>query len=327
MVPLAALYLTWWLIERPVLGGAFGRPTPEVVFRWVRSGQIGTFLALGHFQVVAALLAIVLVVGLVLAWARLSLRDFRRYAAFPAAMLVGAIVFSTLTSLGRWISGPDFARSSRYVHLGTALTLPALAVAADAIVRRWRVLTPVLAILFLIAIPWNIDQFEQPVFGPAYMARRKEVLTNVVRVPEARQVPRTVKPIPDIFLGDGVTIGFLLDAQASGKLHAPTGRMSPQLRNEMRVRLGVSQGPGGFPVSCEEHGKPLDITPDKGTLFSITTPLMIATRDGAHATSAFVPFNPGDGNTLTIDLADLDLRIAPVPGAKAFTICAGSPAP
>ena len=76
-----------------------------------------------------------------------------------------------------------------------------------------------------------------------------------------------------------------------------------------------------------KEGKNADYIPILKTIPSELFGVVIATRDGTHATSAFVPFNPGDGNTLTIDLADLDLRIAPVPGAKAFTICAGSPAP
>ena len=50
----------------------------------------------------------------------------------------GCLVFFVLSAMGRWYFGTDAARSSRYVHIGAALTLPALAVAADTIARRWR---------------------------------------------------------------------------------------------------------------------------------------------------------------------------------------------
>ena len=98
----------------------------------------GVFVALGHFPLLAVVLGTVLVVGLVLAWSGLDLAMLRRWAAIPAAMLIGVVVLSVLSAMGRWYFGPAVARSSRYVHIGAALTLPALAVAIDAIARRWR---------------------------------------------------------------------------------------------------------------------------------------------------------------------------------------------
>ena len=137
--PLATAYVLWWSVEHPQLASpGFGRPTPGVVFRWVRSSQIGIFLALGHFQVVAALLAVAFVAGLVLAWSRLSWSEVRRRASIPIALLLGGLVFATFTSIDRWFQGAHAARSSRYMHIGVALALPALAVAIDALVRRWR---------------------------------------------------------------------------------------------------------------------------------------------------------------------------------------------
>ena len=55
--------------------------------------------------------------------------------------------------------------------------------AAQAIARRWRVLTPVLAALFLVAIPFNLAAFEPVVFGKGYMDQRRHVLTTAVRMP------------------------------------------------------------------------------------------------------------------------------------------------
>jgi hypothetical protein len=319
--PLAALYIAWWLVERPVIVGPFGRPPIAELFRWVRSAVIGVFVALGHFGVVAVALAIVLVVGLGLAWSHMSVAEARTRAAIPASMLLGVVVFSVMSAMGRWSLGPEFARSSRYVHIGTALLLPALAVAIDAIARRWRVLAVPLVALLLIAVPWNAGDFQQGVFDRAYMEGRRRVIENVVRMPEASQVPSDVRPIPDVFAGPDLDIGFLLDADAAGKIDTSSGAMSDEVVNEMRVRLGVAQRAGPAPEECRQIAGTLDLSPAKGTVFGIGSPLTITTHRGARATSDPVPFMPVNGRALTIELDDLDLRLGPRPGAESFTFC------
>jgi len=323
-VPLAAMFLVWSSVEHPQLTSAFGRPPLAVVYRWVRSGEIGLFLALGHFQLVAALLAFVLVVGLVLAWSRISIDQLRRRASIPAAMFIGTIVFSIFTAEGRWISGAQFARSSRYVHIGAALSLPAIAVAIDAIARRWRAIGIGAVALLLVAIPWNADHFgENSVFGARYMASRRHVLTNIVRLPEAREVPRSERPYADVFMSPGLTIGFLLDAEKSGRLDAATGPLSPKLRDEMLVRLAVDQRSGPLPTQCHQVVRSMRVSPAKGAVYGITVPMTVAIDHGLGQPSARVSFKPTDGTKLTIDLAGLSLRFAPNPGATSFTICSG----
>ena len=55
--PLAAAYLIWWLAVRPgYTDTGQGNPSISGMVRWLRSGMTGTFLALGHFRVVAATL-------------------------------------------------------------------------------------------------------------------------------------------------------------------------------------------------------------------------------------------------------------------------------
>lgn len=320
--PLAAMYLVWSRAEHPPLTSVWGRPTVAVVYRWVRSGEIGIFLSLGHFQLVAGLLAVAFVVGLVLAWFRLDRDALRHRAAIPAAMLVGTVVFSASTAVGRWISGPNFARSSRYVHIGSALALPALAIAVDAIARRWRPIGVLGIALLLVAVPWNATHFgEDNVFGSFYMANHRRVVTNVVRLPEARQVPRDVRPFPDVYLGTGLTIGFLLDAEKAGKLDAATDPIPPAFEHELRLRLGVAQREGRKPVRCRPVRGHLDVSPAKGTVYGIMSPLTIATHDGRKLTSRRIAFNPSDGHTLTIELDELDLRLAAPNGVPFFTLC------
>lgn len=319
--PLAVMYIVWWLAERPELTSPFGRPSIHAVFDWVRSGEIGIFLALGHYQLIATLLAVALVVGLFLAWSRLDREALRRRASLPAAMLIGGVVFSMFSAMGRWFLGADFARSSRYVHIGTALALPAVAVAVDAIARRWRAIGFVAAALLLVAIPWNSTHFGKTnAFGDGYMASRKRIITNVVRLPEARQVPRDVRPIPDPYVGRNLTIGFLLDAQKAGKLDPPTSPIPRDFENELRLRLGVAQGEKGKPVRCRLVGGKVDVSPAKGTVYGIRGSLTISTHDGPRRTSRAIAFNAAEGDTLTIDLAGLRLRFGPAKGAF-FTLC------
>src|SRR5207237_4258388 len=108
---------------------------------------------------IGLLLGIVLIVGLVLAWRPLDYRQLRARAAAPGALLVGAVVFLLFGGVGRAsLLGPEFARASRYLHVVTALALPALAVAANAVARRWRILAPLVLLVLLIGVPGNVRE-------------------------------------------------------------------------------------------------------------------------------------------------------------------------
>ena len=325
-LPLGLLYLAWSAVGHPNTSTVFGRPTLKVLALWVRSTVVGTFLAIGHFQLVATLLALVLVVGLALAWGPWrtgSWAQVRREMAMPVALFAGGIAFAASSGLGRWYQGSEAARSSRYVYLGAAFTLPILAVAAQAIARRWRPLTPALAALFLVAIPFNLASFEPVVFGKGYMDQRRHVLTTAVRMPFAYDVPETLQPIPDPYASDQVTMGFLLTAMRNGDLEPSTTELTPSVVNEFRVRLGLYQRPADrFPQSCQTVTGTLEISPPKGAGYVIPDPVQIATRTGSRPSGPFVAFNPAAaGNHLTVVLPDLDLLVAPAPGARSFRFC------
>ncbi len=324
-VPLACMYIVWSSIEHPTLTSVFGRPSIGVVYDWVRSGEIGVFLALGHFQIVAALLALVLVTGLVVAFSPVGMKTVRR-VSIPVAMLVGSLVFSASAAFGRWLNGPSFARSSRYLHIGTALTLPALALAIDALARRWRWGWRALGVapvaLLLVAIPWNATNFgEDSTFGSSYMKYHRSFLTNIVRLPEAEQVPRDVRPLPDIYLGPKLTIGFLLDAVKAGKLKPGTRRLSPTMQHQLLLSLAVAQEQQGKTTKCRQVARPLDEKPAKGAVYGIQSQLAVSLRTPNAPPAAVLNFNPINGDSLTIELSGLALRFAPVKGASSFTLC------
>lgn len=325
-LPLGLLYLVWSAVGHPSTSTVFGRPTLKVLALWVRSTVVGTFLAIGHFQVVAVLLAVILVVGLALAWGpwrTTSWDQVRREMAMPVALFAGGIAFSASSGIGRWYQGSEAARSSRYVYLGAAFTLPILAVAAQAIARRWRPLAPALVAVFLVAIPFNLASFEPVVFGKGYMDQRRHVLTTAVRMPFAYDVPETLQPIPDPYASDKVTMGFLLTAMRNGDLKPSTTELTPFVVNEFRVRLGVYQHPAEqFPQRCRTVTGTVDLSPAKGTTYFIPDPVQIATRSGTRQSGPFVGFVPAAaGNLLTVVLPDLDLVVAPPAGARSFKFC------
>ena len=155
--PLGAVFVIWWLTEAR---DAYVSPGGDLesVARFVTIGIGAAFDSMGQLPGVGIALGVLLAVGLVLAWSGVDRANVRSRAAAPVALLAGGIVFLVTSGLGRATSfGPDFARSSRYVYFVAALVLPALAVAAEAVGQRWRILAPVVVVLLLIGIPGNLD--------------------------------------------------------------------------------------------------------------------------------------------------------------------------
>lgn len=328
VAPLAVLFVGWALVAHPSSGTIFGRPTLGQLVHWVRTTQVATFEAIGHVPALGAVWALVLVVGLVLAIGpgRIgSLADTRRRLATPVALFAASVVFETSSGIGRWFNGDEAARSSRYLHIGAALTLPLLAVAAQAIATRWRPMLPVLAVLFAVAIPFNWSGFGGYPFGPGYMRERERILTNAVRMPFAYDVPDDVQPVPDPFSSDAVNMGFLLSAKRSGALAPSTAPLTPRLQNEFRVRLGVAQRiTDDFPLSCKTITGQIRLTPEEGERYLIGDPVAIATRDGQRQTGPGVAFNPAvNGRSFTIELPDLQLIVKALGPKGTFQLCEG----
>lgn len=317
--PLALVYGAWSTLADATTDTPFGRPTVGVLYRWVESAQIGTFLGLGHFQALAALFALILVLGVALAlgpWRQGSFTEARKRLAVPVALFAGGILFAATTGLGRWYSGEQAARGSRYIYLGAALTLPLLAVAAQELARRQRLLVPLLVGLFLLPIPFNLGGFTPDVFGPNYMADRERILTTAVRMPFAGEVPSDVQPIPDVFASDAVTMGFLLGAKQRGDLDPSTTPLDPATIAEFRVRLGVAARPADPDTldltRCRSVDRVQGWSPAEGDRVTASGPLAVAARrdDGPFGPPVVLAQDSAQ-NELTIELPDLKLLIGP----------------
>jgi hypothetical protein len=137
----------------------------------------------------------------------------------------------------------------------------------------------------------------------------------------AREVPRSVRPLPDAYLPPALTIGFLLDAARDGKLPGPSGPLSPRQQAQFEVRLGVAQeAVAPLPATCTPTAGPIDISPPEGAVYRFTGPLLISSLEGGSVASAPVLFSPGNGQQLTIELPRMHLRVA-APGLAQVTLC------
>ena len=217
---------------------------------FVWTGLSTVFREMGQVPGVGLALGILLVAGLVLAWRPLDWNDLRQRAAAPAALLVGAVVFFAVAGLGRAsVFGPQFAHSSRYLYVGAALCLPAIAVAADAFWRRWRAVGVVAVALLVVGIPGNVDlivHFETERQGSL---GQKDLVLALSQVPFAHEVPHGLHPIPEYGDAESVTIGWLLSGVRAGRIPVP-GHVDPLTSAYAKFRLSLFQS-----QRATEHGR------------------------------------------------------------------------
>src|SRR5579862_5122502 len=235
VVPLGVVYAAW-----EVGYGRSARTNTDLsrIATSVRTTIGGTFDALAQVPFLGWVLVALLVAGLVVAWQRARDAGTLATLAAPAALGLAAILFALMLALTRFGLGGRFAESSRYLHVVAALVLPGLAVAADALARRWRVLTPIVLLLLLVGVPGNIAKTGRNVGPAARYAAQRRVITALPILPEARTAPPSLHPTPS-FAAE-VTVGWLLGAVHDHRI--PTTR--PTTRRDRatdRLRLSLEQ--------------------------------------------------------------------------------------
>jgi hypothetical protein len=246
--PLALCYALWWVVightgsNAPTIGVAGSRTLGGQV-AFVASGLSGAFSALGRIAGVGALLAVVLIVGLVFAW--IQRRDSSRFAdlAVPIALLVGTVVFLAVTSVGRASFGADYARVPRYVSITAAMTLPALAVAVDALASRRRFLLPVGIAVFVVGLSPQLFTVFRPLPPvPQGFAPSRNLILTLPRDPLARRAPRSLQP--DTVLARAVTVGWLLDGVRQHRIPPPeTFTSADAFSDAFRLSFDRTRGP------------------------------------------------------------------------------------
>jgi hypothetical protein len=259
-VPAAVLFLAW----QARYGSASNTKIKHAsqLVDWVRTGTAGVFQALGQVPFVGWVLGGMLVVGFVLAWRDGSFATRRRTLAMPTAMLVGAFAFQCLNGYNRASFGVRFATSSRYLHIVAALLMPALAVAADAIVRRRRELLVVALALFVVGVPANLGQTTKSFPPHQYFASYEQMVRSLPRLRLARAVPRTVRP--ELVNAPWMTLGWLRDGAGSGRVPGPSRAATPLEQRTNRLRLSLEQLDAPSARNCANVPAPVVRTVAKG---------------------------------------------------------------
>ena len=248
--PLGVAYVVWHFV---VAGDDLDRSQsfsgPLDALRFARTTVAAGFGGLAQVPGLGWVLGVLIVGGVVLAWRGRPVGQLRKVAAAPAAMAVGAFVFVLITAWGRVGFSPGIERSTRYIHVFGVLVLPVVAIAADAVMRRWRVAVPVLAALLVASLVGNVKDFsnERPYAGE-FLAVYRTMMLALPQAQLADQVPRDLRP--ERGLAPYVSIGWLLDGVRSGRI--PTPEDTPrEVRATSDVRVVLQEAPGHRPSNCE----------------------------------------------------------------------------
>lgn len=318
-VPPLAGYATWVMVANPARY-PFGRPAISQRWDWIREGQLGTLEALGGGRVVAALLGSGLALGLVLIARSTDRREWRGRGSVPIAMLAFGPVFFMLTAEGRWPFGAEMARSSRYLYVGAVMLLPALAVASDAIVRRWHGTTLVLVAVLLVGVPGNIAAFNSGVFDGNYFDGQRQIVLGLPLIAEADQAPAWVAPIPEAFKDGGLTIGWLRELRDARRLPR-IDDVEQRIAAGFPIRLGLAQTAEPFSGGqCARVGR-LDLSLVQGDQLGLRGAVNVKTLAAGKVTSPPVTFSSGFGETLSVTSAALEVRFLPVLPNRTFMLC------
>jgi len=338
-VPLGLFYLVWVVAAKPDgPANPFHDSTSGVirhVVDWDMAEARHTFLDLGHFAIVAAALALMLVVGLWLAWRPVGLGGVRRRYSTIVALVAGAVAFATLSGYGRWFFGSDYSAQPRYVYLAAALVLPAVGVAADALIRRWRPLIPVIVALLVIGVPANIEAFNHMFPNATYPTAAQQYLVAVGESPLAGQVDPNTVLRPAGY--PGLTVGWVARAVRQGWL--PPTTVPPAVAAQTPLELGVAQAKEARPAGghCQTVITTMDLKLSKGSVFWVDpqslhhfafVPSFFVTLLDDHGRPITMPkpFSPAYGNHFTVAVPKLTMRLRaqPAPGLLAslpFVVC------
>jgi hypothetical protein len=322
-LPLALAYITWLVLtevsavlevdEQPFTVGRY--------FEWMKDAVAALFTALGHFDVLAVALVGLLVIGGVVGARSEGAAPFVRRAAPAVALLVGAVISMSSAAPSRFSLGGPGATAGRYVGVMAAMVLPALAVSADAVSKRFRWATPVVVLLFLVPVPPNIVTFgDNEILSPAGFRGIREYTAALADHPLTSQVPPWVEPNQSLLGVPGMKVGWLLAADRRGEIPDPTQPLHPLTAGLIPIQLGVAGVENGSAdgLVCTDHRGTLPVDPQVGDRWYFATPVQVAGRVDDRPVTQWAPYTPTE---IEITLPDLHLLLAPVAPETTFRWC------
>ena len=226
--PLAALFLWWYWEYEPTAASVYPLGSSDIgeQFAFVRDGLMGTVSSVGGWTVIGALLVVVLAVGVAICFADEGWRVAGFRLAAPLSLALGSVVY--LAVVGRQRAAiPAYAEFSHHIYTVVALFLPLLACAIDALVARWRWLSPAIAALLLVGVFGNLrfDDGSRPYFMRAgWLADTREQLLERAHSPTL-EVDAAARPSEPVFTNrpqvlDFVNLEWLAEQRATGRIPA-----------------------------------------------------------------------------------------------------------
>lgn len=326
--PLAAAYVIWSVASpKGASAGVYHSQSPWQVVKFIVIGLGALFGRLAHLPGLGFVLALLMIVGLVTVYraqkrAGEGLGALRARFAVPAALLVGAVVFLLATGVVRSGQpgpianavgvGPERARQSRYVYVIVALALPALALAADAVMQRWRKLAIPVVALLVAGVPGNVHQLAT--YTNRSVLDRQQFRTDVLeapRLPFAGHLPRRLSPAPPASF-KGLTLGWLVDSLPSGRIPSP-GHVSERDIATQSLHLLLIRVSGRQTAHCQMLRKPGTVVLHEFERITLKSGLATITylppSGGASDPEPFVPA------TFVALVDSLRLQVSPIGGA------------
>lgn len=270
--PLLAIFVLWFATYGH---GSSPRPSAHQFTRFAWTIVSNPFGQLSHVEWLGWLLAVVLVAGTVMAIRTTPRRDLTRYAAV-LGLLVGLAVFAITTGVTRGWEGSEAAMASRYVYVGAALILPALAAAVSVLTRNRPVLVVAAFLVVLIGLPGNVGLLHPP----AATTGDPGALVAASVSPRLADLPANyVVPIPAS--GSYVTAGWLRQARAEGKL--PSRSLTATARDQATFALTFTLA-GRGPIDCRSvpARSTVSVTPTQ----IVAVPVGATTADVVHGGEA-----------------------------------------
>jgi hypothetical protein len=339
-LPLAGAYLFWTRFSPSGEGEVNNAGGVGEVVRFVVIGLRTAFDRLGQLPGVSILAIAVLVAGSLCVVAKFGVVKTERLYAVPIGMFGAAVMFLLLTGLvragvnshdGVKTEGPRLAADGRYAYVVITLLAPILAVAVDALVRRWRRLAPAFVAVVVVCTPAYLLQFRADARSFARTATDRQWVLAVPHLSVVTQLSRDlpVYVLPRLgYLGGTVRLGWLLDAAASGRLPHPD-QLSAQdnatlsLRLALAPRSAVAPSTDAQSAQCSRIDTPTVDVLKKGDVLTVSGSDVLAVYESPSARSLPQRLQPG----AFIARAHLPLQLSADSSARTVpTVCLWNPA-
>ena len=322
-LPLGAIYLAWYARY------ATGKTKPlELTGGSVRfAGRMlwAVFDALAQSPI-GVILAAVAVVGLAAAVQSARRSGDRSRTALLLGIVVAWLTFTALTSLARAGGVPGLAKADaeRYLHVGAALALPAIAAGAEALAKRCVALGALALVPLALGLPGNLDQLAHT--SPYRRGDHRHQLFAIAHSPFVDDVPPDTPALPSRMFALPLTTGWLSQQAAAGRIPEPDLAEDPTADLTATNTIALAQEPGTDDgPACPRLTTPVRRTLQPGESLRFTGPIDVTVTDGERESQPRT-FLARKGSVIRAVTGPVDVRVRQAEGNPA-TLCAPTARP